>query len=163
MESTWLHTDFGTFELTASSQGLRSVRLVEKAVPDPKIEPANPHLRMARRQLAAYCRGTRQTFELEMDWSGATDFYRSVWQELIKIPFGRTTSYQYIAERLGDKNAIRAVGQANGRNPIAIIVPCHRVIAKNGNLQGYFYGLDFKRRLLAHENPLSFGEQGSLF
>jgi methylated-DNA-[protein]-cysteine S-methyltransferase len=68
-----------------------------------------------------------------------------------------------IAEKLGDPKAIRAVGQANKHNPIAIIVPCHRVIAKNGDLQGYFYGLDFKRRLLELENPMSFARQGSLF
>ncbi|MEL6141544.1 MAG: methylated-DNA--[protein]-cysteine S-methyltransferase, partial [Bacteroidota bacterium] len=100
-------------------------------------------LRAARRQLNEYFRGQRQDFDIQMDWSEGTVFYRAVWEELCKIPYGRTTSYQYIAERLGDKNAIRAVGQANRRNPIAIIVPCHRVIAKSGDLQGYFYGLDF--------------------
>ena len=68
-----------------------------------------------------------------------------------------------IAEKLGDKNAVRAVGQANRNNPIAIIVPCHRVVAKNGDLQGYFYGLDMKQKLLEHENPMQFGRQISLF
>lgn len=163
METTYLSTEFGTFQLTAGPLGLKTVRLWEKAVPDQKMEPANEFLRTARRQLKEYFRGERQTFDVKMDWSEATDFYRNVWQKLTEIPYGRTTSYQFIAERLGDKNAIRAVGQANGRNPIAIIVPCHRVIAKNGDLQGYFYGLDFKRKLLALENPESFAEQGSLF
>ncbi|MEM9837265.1 MAG: methylated-DNA--[protein]-cysteine S-methyltransferase [Bacteroidota bacterium] len=163
METTFLTTDFGTFKLTGGPLGLQSVRLWEKAVPKLDLEPQNEHLRAARRQLKEYFRGERRAFDLKLDWSEATDFYRNVWAELTKIPYGRTTSYQFIAERLGDKNAIRAVGQANGRNPIAIIVPCHRVIAKNGDLQGYFYGLDFKRRLLALENPMSFGEQGSLF
>jgi methylated-DNA-[protein]-cysteine S-methyltransferase len=81
----------------------------------------------------------------------------------LKIPYGHTTTYQAIAENLGDKKAVRAVGQANRHNPIAIIVPCHRCIAKSGELQGYFYGLDMKRQLLELENPLSFARQGSLF
>jgi methylated-DNA-[protein]-cysteine S-methyltransferase len=163
METTYLTTDFGTFQLTAGPLGLKTVSLWNKDVPDQKTEPANEFLRVARRQLKEYFRGERQDFDVKLDWSEATNFYRNVWQKLTEIPYGRTTSYQFIAERLGDKNAIRAVGQANGRNPIAIIVPCHRVIAKNGDLQGYFYGLDFKRKLLALENPKSFGEQGSLF
>lgn len=163
METTYLSTEFGTFQLTAGPLGLKSVRLWEKTVPELKTEPENDYLRTARRQLLEYFRGERQEFDVKLDWSEATDFYRNVWQKLTEIPYGRTTSYQFIAERLGDKNAIRAVGQANGRNPIAIIVPCHRVIAKNGDLQGYFYGLDFKRKLLALENPASFGEQGVLF
>lgn len=126
-------------------------------------QPKNEHLRAAVGQLREYFAGEPQVFDLQLDWAGATEFHRGVWGELVKIPYGRTVSYQYIAERLGDKNAIRAVGQANRRNPIAIVVPCHRVIAKSGDLRGYFYGLDFKRRLLALENPRSFGEQGSLF
>jgi len=163
VEKCFLTTSFGTFELTATALGLRSVQLVERPDNFPSVEPKNDVLRAAQRQLNEYFRGQRKAFDLQMDWSEGTDFYRAVWAELCKIPYGRTTSYQYVAERLGDKNAIRAVGQANRRNPIAIIVPCHRVIAKSGDLQGYFYGLDFKRQLLALENPKSFGEQGSLF
>lgn len=163
METTWLATDFGVFQLTASPLGLRSVRLTDIEVPANLPIPQNEHLNHAVHQLEEYFRGERQEFQLTLDWSEATDFYREVWAELEKIPYGRTTSYLSIAEKLGDKKAIRAVGQANKRNPIAIIVPCHRVIAKNGDLQGYFYGLDFKRRLLALENPKSFGEQTSLF
>ena len=128
--------------------------------------PAGPiprELRPAVKQLDEYFKQQRQSFDLHLDFSGATDFTRSVWEELLTIPYGRTTSYLSIAEKLGDPKAIRAVGQANRNNPIAIIVPCHRVIAKNGDLQGYFYGLDFKRRLLELENPLSFARQGSLF
>jgi methylated-DNA-[protein]-cysteine S-methyltransferase len=86
-----------------------------------------------------------------------------VWNLLQEIPYGHTTSYLALADKLGDKKAVRAVGQANRHNPIAIIVPCHRCIAKNGDLQGYFYGLDTKRQLLELENPLSFARQGSLF
>jgi methylated-DNA-[protein]-cysteine S-methyltransferase len=163
MATTWIRTDFGTFRLVASSRGLTELRLTDRLPPPNLVPTENQHLRSAVTQLKEYFAGERQEFNLPFDWSEATDFNRSVWSELVKIPYGRTVSYQYIAERLGDKNAIRAVGQANRRNPIAIVVPCHRVIAKSGDLQGYFYGLDFKRRLLALENPRSFGEQGSLF
>lgn len=163
METTWLQTDFGTFQLTASELGLRSVRLTDIQVPAELPIPKNEHLNHARHQLEEYFAGKRKDFELTLDWAGSTDFYQAVWRELTQIPYGHTTSYQAIAEKLGDKNAIRAVGQANKHNPLAIIVPCHRVIAKNGDLQGYFYGLDFKRRLLALENPKSFALQEKLF
>lgn len=155
------YSPFGCFRLTGTIKGLRSVRLI-----DTKPCPAGPiprELRPAVKQLDEYFKQQRQSFDLDLDFSGATDFTRSVWEELLNIPYGRTTSYLSIAEKLGDPKAIRAVGQANRNNPIAIIVPCHRVIAKNGDLQGYFYGLDFKRRLLELENPLSFARQGSLF
>jgi len=152
---------FGCFQLTGSPKGIRSVRLVST-----KPCPAGPiprELRDCAQQLNEYFKGQREVFDLQLDFSGHTDFHRNVWNELLSIPYGRTTSYLSIARQLGDPKAIRAVGQANGRNPIAIIVPCHRVIAKSGDLQGYFYGLDFKRRLLELENPMSFARQGSLF
>ena len=152
---------FGCFEITGSRRGIRSVHWV-----DVKPCPAGPiprELKPCVQQLNEYFRGERRAFELELDWSGATEFHKAVWRELLNIPYGRTTSYLAIAERLGDPRAIRAVGQANKHNPIAIIVPCHRVVAKTGDLHGYFYGLDFKRRLLELENPLAFGKQGSLF
>lgn len=158
---THYFSPFGCFRLTGTAKGLRSVRLV-----DTKPCPAGPiprELRSAVKQLDEYFKQQRTDFDLALDFSGHTSFSQSVWEELVKIPYARTTSYLSIAEKLGDPNAIRAVGQANRNNPIAIIVPCHRVIAKNGDLQGYFYGLDFKRRLLELENPLSFARQGSLF
>ena len=163
MPTNWLTTDFGTFKLTASAKGLRSVQLTDVKPPRNHAYPNNEHLRAAAEQLLAYFAGALREFDLALDWSDATDFHRQVWTELRAIEYGRTCSYQHIADKLGDAKACQAVGQANRRNPIAIIVPCHRVIAKSGDLQGYFYGLDFKRRLLALENPLSFGEQGSLF
>lgn len=167
MQQLLLSTSFGHFYLQATAKGLRRLSLV----PEPEVatlkdcptETENPHLRAAARQLVCYFASQKKEFELELDFGEVPDFHRRVWEALLDIPYGRTVSYQYIAERLGDKNAIRAVGQANRRNPIAIVVPCHRVIAKNGDLQGYFYGLDFKRRLLALENPRSFAEQGALF
>ncbi len=166
MATGWLTSDFGIFQISVGPLGLRRLRLWEGGIPtrQARAERAEAELlRSTQTQLQAYFAGQLTHFDLPLDWSEASDFYRQVWEELCKIPYGRTTSYQYIAEQLGDKNAIRAVGQANARNPIAIVVPCHRVIAKSGDLQGYVYGLDFKRRLLALENPASFGEQGVLF
>lgn len=163
MATTWLHTEFGTFQLSASKQGLTEVRLTDIDVPRNLPESTNRHLRAATSQLAAYFAGELRDFDLALDWGEATEFHVACWTALCEIEYGRTCSYQHIADRVGDPKACQAVGQANRRNPIAIIVPCHRVIAKSGDLQGYFYGLDFKRRLLALENPKSFAEQGSLF
>jgi methylated-DNA-[protein]-cysteine S-methyltransferase len=152
---------FGCFQIKGSERGIRSVSLVSKK-PCP-AGPIPPELKNCVKQLAEYFKQQRTDFDLKLDFSGHTHFHQAVWQKLTEIPYGRTTSYLAIADKLGDTKAIRAVGQANRNNPIAIIVPCHRVIAKNGDLQGYFYGLDFKRRLLELENPLSFARQGSLF
>lgn len=167
MEQHYLKTTFGIFKIVVSTTGIQRLNLVqeEQHLSNGELDKtiSNPLILSAQKQLKEYFAGKRQTFDLKLDFTGATTFHQACWKQLLKIPYGRTTSYQYIAERLGDKNAIRAVGQANRRNPIAIIVPCHRVIAKSGDLQGYFYGLGFKRKLLALENPKSFGEQGALF
>ena len=101
-------------------------------------------------QLDEYFRGKRQKFELPLSMSG-TDFQKKVWGKLLDIPFGETISYQELAERIGDKKKARAVGSANGKNPIPIIVPCHRVIAKNGSLGGFGGGVPIKRYLLELE------------
>lgn len=163
METAWLTTDFGVFKLVASAAGLTEVKLTDLTDAPAQPGPKNRHLRAVRSQLTAYFAGELRDFDLALDWSDATAFHQSCWTELCNIGYGRTTSYQFIADRVGDPKACQAVGQANRRNPLAIIVPCHRVIAKSGDLQGYFYGLDFKRRLLALENPKSFAEQGRLF
>lgn len=104
----------------------------------------------AREQLAAYFAGKRSEFDLPIDRDamGGTPFQRQVWQELEKIPFGVTISYGELARRIGNPAAVRAVGLANGRNPISIVVPCHRVIGANGTLTGYGGGLERKRWLL---------------
>lgn len=106
------------------------------------------------RQLAEYFAGNRQVFDLKIVPKG-TPFQKRVWQELQKIPFGRTASYGEIAERVGNAKACRAVGMANNKNPIPIIVPCHRVIGKNGSLVGFGGGLDLKKQLLNLENDSS--------
>ena len=108
---------------------------------------------VVRRQLEEYFGGQRQDFELALAPAG-TDFERSVWTELVKIPYGRTVSYGEIAARLGRPGASRAVGRANGANPIAIVVPCHRVIGADGSLTGYAGGIDIKERLLRLEGVL---------
>ena len=98
-----------------------------------------------------YFAGNRTGFELDLDFVG-TDFQKKVWRALLKIPFGQTRSYGQIARQIGKPKAVRAVGAANGRNPIGIIAPCHRVIGASGALTGFAGGLDAKRRLLALES-----------
>ncbi len=162
LEKAYLDSPFGCFEIQGSELGITSVKRTPKT-PCPSGEPTPEILRDCLQQLDEYFKGQRTVFDLKLDWGGAPEFNKAVWTELLNIPYGRTTSYSVIAEKIGNPAAVRAVGLANRNNPIAIIVPCHRVIAKNGDLQGYFYGLDMKRKLLELENPGSFAEQGSLF
>ncbi|MCK4311314.1 MAG: methylated-DNA--[protein]-cysteine S-methyltransferase [Candidatus Cloacimonetes bacterium] len=110
----------------------------------------HPILRKTEIQLDEYFRGKRKKFELPLFMPG-TDFQKRVWERLLDIPFGETISYQELAERIGDKKKARAVGSANGKNPIPIIVPCHRVIAKDGSLGGFGGGVPIKRYLLELE------------
>jgi len=158
--NAYLDTDIGCFGIHASEKGLLSVRIVEKREP---ILGKNKIAEACKKQLSEYFAGERQEFDLPFDWTEAPAFQKRVWAELLKIPYGRTTSYGAIATKLGDPNACRAVGMANRMNPIPIIVPCHRVNAKNGDLHGYNSGLETKRFLLQLENPKSFAVQGSLF
>ena len=113
-------------------------------------EGAHPVLVETERQLAEYFAGQRQEFVLTLDVAG-TPFQQRVWSALRSIPFGETRSYRQIAEQIGSPAAVRAVGAANGRNPVSIVAPCHRVIGSNGHLTGFAGGLDTKARLLAHE------------
>ena len=163
-ESAFLPTPIGLFEIIGSELGVRSVKPAEKQNEIVLSDlPAEHPLKSCIRQLEEYFQGKREVFDLKLDWSGETDFNQQVWSALLQIPFGRTASYSDIAERIGNPTAVRAVGLANRNNPIAIVVPCHRVIGKAGELRGYFYGLDTKMLLLRHENPVRFAEQGSLF
>lgn len=111
-------------------------------------EAGNPAV---ARQLAEYFAGTRTTFELPLAPRGS-EFQMRVWAELMRVPFNGTISYAELARRIGSAGAARAVGRANATNPIAIIVPCHRVVGSDGSLTGYAYGVDVKRRLLDFEN-----------
>ncbi|RFD28537.1 cysteine methyltransferase [Pseudomonas sp. GL93] len=111
----------------------------------------SPVLRETERQLKEYFAGTRNQFELELDFAGS-DFQKQVWQALLTIPFGETRSYSQIAEQIGNPKAVRAVGAANGRNPISIIAPCHRVVGASGGLTGFAGGLEAKQYLLTLED-----------
>ncbi|MCG2609618.1 methylated-DNA--[protein]-cysteine S-methyltransferase [Acinetobacter sp. SM34] len=113
----------------------------------------HPILLATQKQLTEYFAGKRQQFDLPLDFEG-TEFQQKVWQALLTIPFGETRSYRDIAEQVGNVKAVRAVGAANGKNPISIIAPCHRVVGANGKLVGFAGGLDNKEILLKLESSL---------
>lgn len=121
--------------------------------PKEEIYQETPVIKEAFRQLSEYFSGKRKTFNLPLLLKG-TDFQKQVWQALLKIPFGETRSYKQIAEAIGNPKAVRAVGMANNKNPLLIVVPCHRVIGVNGKLVGYAVGLDKKEYLLRLEGSL---------
>jgi methylated-DNA-[protein]-cysteine S-methyltransferase len=139
----------GPLSLIADNVGLREVRFAETTTPlDP--EPPTPLLARAAEELTEYFNGTRHAFDLPLAPEG-TPFQQRVWAELRNIPYGQTTTYSTIARRLGDALAVRAVGRANGQNPLAIVVPCHRVIGTGGKLTGFNGGLERKQWLLQME------------
>jgi len=117
------------------------------------VEPEHPVLLQVRQQLEEYFEGNRQRFDIPLDFAG-TEFQKLVWTELLKIPYGQTRSYGEIAQAIGRPKAMRAVGAANGRNPISIIAPCHRVIGASGALTGFAGGLDNKTILLNLEKNI---------
>lgn len=120
-----------------------------------------PLFEMARRQLEEYFAGVRQNFDLPLD-PGGTDFQRRVWRALLDIPYGKAISYRELAQRVDRPKGFQAVGQANGKNPLPILIPCHRVIAADGSLGGYSGGLDRKRFLLDLERiPYKDKKKGS--
>lgn len=149
----------GELLITATSEGLRTIYWEKewqswKAVPaEWSKNPKHPHLSLAKRELTEYFAGKRRDFTVALDVTG-TVFQKRVWRELAKIPFGATISYGEQAKRIGDKKKARAVGGANGRNPISIIVPCHRVIGSNGSLTGFGGGMTHKKFLLEHERRM---------
>lgn len=121
--------------------------------PKEEIYQETPVIKEAFAQLSEYFSGKRKVFNLPLLLKG-TDFQKQVWQALLKIPFGETRSYKQIAEAIGNPKAVRAVGMANNKNPLLIVVPCHRVIGANGKLVGYAVGLDKKEYLLRLEGSL---------
>jgi methylated-DNA-[protein]-cysteine S-methyltransferase len=143
-----MESPLGLLAVAAVDAGVTYVHMgVEEVKESWGPEEATPVLEAAVDQLEAYFAGDLKEFDLPLAASG-TDFQQRVWRELCRIPYGETVSYLDIAERIGDRKAVRAVGLANGRNPIAIVVPCHRVIGSNGKLTGYAGGLWRKERLL---------------
>ena len=159
---TYCPSPIGWFEITGSVFGVRTVQRRDQAGPTDELPDDHP-VAVCQRELAEYFAGQRRQFDVKLDWSGTPEFHQLVWQALVQIPYGETVAYSEIANRIGHPKAVRAVGMANRHNPIAIVVPCHRVIGKAGELRGYYYGLDTKMTLLRHENPGRFAEQGSLF
>jgi methylated-DNA-[protein]-cysteine S-methyltransferase len=162
-ETTIEHTPIGPIHLAASAEGVTHVTFAAAGSKEgpPRGDGSAAAARIvsaARRQLAEYFAGQRQRFELPLAPEG-TAFRRAVWQGLLQIPFGQTASYGAIARRIGRPRAVRAVGGATGKNPISIIVPCHRVIGSSGALTGFGGGLPKKRRLLALEGHALRGDR----
>jgi methylated-DNA-[protein]-cysteine S-methyltransferase len=150
---TYLETSIGSLLLTSADSGLHSVLFTKNGrpvIPHAGWRKDSSPLREPMRQLRAYFAGELEEFDLTLAPQG-TPFQQRVWGELCRIPYGETISYGELAKRLGNPNASRAVGLANGSNPIPIIIPCHRVIGSNGKLTGYGGGLPIKERLLALE------------
>jgi len=148
MRYSTLTTPIGELMLTADDDGaLTAVHLPDRHPSADGWERDDALLEPARRQLTEYFAGERTTFDLRLRPAGAP-FQLCVWEALRRIPYGQTASYGEVARELGHPTAARAVGAANGRNPIAIVVPCHRVIGANGSLTGYAGGLECKRALL---------------
>jgi len=155
----------GPLLLVQGEDGLRGVSMTPhegRYGIDPGWRRADGPLADAHAQLHAYFAGELQDFELALAPQG-TDFQRLVWRGLCEIPYGETISYGELAERIGAPGAARAVGLANGSNPIAVIIPCHRVIGADGSLTGYGGGLDRKRTLLALEGALAVQSLDALF
>lgn len=152
---TTMQSPVGVLTLVASDAGLVAVLWPEDKPNRVRLEPAREDaahvvLKRAAMQLQEYFAGARSTFDLPFDMRG-TAFQKQVWEQLLAIPYGETRSYGDIARRLGKPAANRAVGAANGRNPLSIVVPCHRVIGASGTLTGFAGGLDAKRVLLELE------------
>jgi len=157
-----MQSPVGRLLLVSDEAGLREIRFEKEGqTPEPDWRNAPEELAQERKQLEQYFAGERQEFELRLAPEG-TPFQQRVWQELARIPYGETISYGELAKRVGNPAASRAVGAANGQNPIPIVLPCHRVIGSNGKLVGFGGGLDIKQALLETECRVA-SDQGHLF
>ncbi len=153
----YIASPIGLVEICADDRALKSIDFVDH----PRhLGDSNPIADEAAGQIGAYFRGSRSRFEIPLGLDG-TDFQLAVWHQLIQIPYGCTVSYRDIAQDIGHPRAVRAVGAANGRNPIAIVVPCHRVIGADGRLTGYASGLWRKAWLLQHEGIKDIKDTGT--
>ena len=157
MESVIIKTPIGFTEIKGDENGISKIYVLDESeelstiIPNDLIEVVT--------QLQEYFIGKRTEFTFKLNPKG-TEFQKKVWQELLQIPYGKTCSYLELSKKIGDVKAIRAVASANGKNPLWIVVPCHRVIGTDGSLTGYAGGLWRKKWLLEHENPI---KQESLF
>lgn len=155
MTSCVVQTPIGFAKIEGDTDGITSLKISDNNT----ITAIPEVLKTAVQQLENYFKGNRTDFNLKLNPQG-TAFQQKVWKHLLKIPFGTTQSYKEIAIALGDENAVRAVANANSKNPIWIVIPCHRIIGSNGNLTGYAGGLHRKQWLLNLESP---NKQQSLF
>ena len=158
LETAYYKSPIGILEIKGDDEGVQSVLFVNEEVVT-NVEVSSSVIKKCILQLEEYFSGKRTEFELHLNIK-ATKFQEKVWRELLLIPFGKTRNYMQQAKALGDIKAIRAVASANGKNPIAIIIPCHRIIGSDGSLTGYAGGLHRKKWLLEHEGVLN---QQSLF
>jgi methylated-DNA-[protein]-cysteine S-methyltransferase len=156
MEITYIKTPLGITTIMGDENGISVISVSDEGEISEQIPAV---LQEAVSQLMAYFEGKRTTFDFKLNPKG-TEFQQKVWNGLLEIPFGKTLSYLELSKKLGDVKAIRAVASANGKNPLWIVVPCHRVIGTDGSLTGYAGGLWRKKWLLEHENPTT---QQSLF
>ncbi|MES2593266.1 MAG: methylated-DNA--[protein]-cysteine S-methyltransferase [Bacteroidota bacterium] len=157
---TYYSSPIGLIEITGNEDGIASLYFVDSKKNDSNT--IHVSLKECVYQLDEYFNGLRKEFGIKVNPQG-TEFQKKVWKKLETIPFGKTTSYLDISRQIGDPNATRAVGNANGCNPVSIIVPCHRVIGSSGKLTGYSGGLWRKEWLLNHEKSSTFGKQTELF
>jgi len=158
MKTVYVETPLGIAEVTGDENGISKIFITENI--GAKVSANIPdYLLNVTRQLQEYFDGKRTNFDIPLNPPG-TQFQKKVWDELLKIPFGKTATYLEIAKKLGDPKCIRAAATANGKNPLWIIIPCHRVIGSDGSLTGYAGGIWRKKWLLEHENPV---KQQSLF
>ena len=157
MKTAIIKTPLGYIEISGAINGISKIQILTDPAEITTVLP--DELKSAVAQLQDYFNGKRTKFSFKMNPVG-TEFQQRVWQELLNIPFGKTCSYLELSKKLGDVKAIRAVASANGKNPLWIVIPCHRVIGSDGSFTGYAGGLWRKKWLLDHENPI---KQESLF
>lgn len=156
MQTAFINSPVGIVSIVGDENGITQISVFSQG----SVSETIPiQLQEAVNQLNDYFAGNRKVFDFKINPQG-TDFQQKVWQELLNIPFGKTMSYLDLSKKLGDVKAIRAVASANGKNPLWIVIPCHRVIGTDGSLTGYAGGLWRKKWLLEHESP---NQQQSLF
>lgn len=155
-QHTYYQSPIGSIKIVANATAVTELSFVET---DGESKDSSPILEQTINELEEYFNGKRKAFTVKLSPQGS-QFQQRVWKALQSIPFGKTVSYQDIANQLGDPKATRAVGHANGSNPIALLLPCHRVIGSDGKLTGYAFGVQRKKWLLDHESEY---KQGSLF
>ncbi len=155
-EHTYYQSPIGTIKIVGTNLAVTTLSFVET---EEEAQHSSLALQQAINELDEYFQGNRKAFTVSLAPEGSV-FQKRVWKALEAIPFGKTVSYQEIANQLGDPKATRAVGHANGSNPIALFLPCHRVIGSDGSLTGYAFGVERKKWLLDHESQYI---QGKLF